>query len=131
MIASFNTAVNDTIKEVFETQHHEKKPWATNEALNLCDQETGKWTQRAVKYKAINRKIWKMMQANENEIENQCEDILTRLSRNYTKKAYQLMKDLTKEKKQQQQKTNKQKKKKKKKKKKTRKAYHETKQKMS
>ena len=47
-------------------------------------------------YRDINNKIRKAIkQAKENWIEEQCEEIDTNLTKNYTKRAYQIVKDLT------------------------------------
>ena len=102
LIDSFNTAVTETATEILGKHRPTKKPWVT---ADMCDQrrklkckkvevEGGK------KYRAINQQIKKSMKkAKENWIEGQCQEIDKNLKINNSKKAYQLVKELTSEKK--------------------------------
>ena len=78
-----------------------KKPWITAEILDLCDKRRELRKKRvepegAEKYKEVNNKIKRCMKkAKENRIEEQCSEIEENLRKNNSKRAYQLMKDLT------------------------------------
>ena len=78
-----------------------KKPWVTAEILDLCD----KWRELrkkrfepegSEKYTEVNNKIKRCMKkAKENWIGEQCSEIEENLRKNNSKRAYQLVKDLT------------------------------------
>jgi len=102
LITTFNTAVTDAAKEILGKHRKVKKPWVTTDILDLCDKrrELKKMkcqTARARQYKEVNQEIKKSMKkAKENWIEEQCCDIEDNLKKNNSKKAYQLVRELTK-----------------------------------
>ena len=98
---TLNTAVTDTANEILGKYRTVKKPWVTNDVLDLCDKrrELKKMksdTEGAKEYRAINQDVKKAMKkAKENWIAEQCQSIEDNLKKNNSKKAYQLVKDLT------------------------------------
>ena len=77
-----------------------KKPWITAEVLNLCDKRRELRKKRfkpegAVKYKEVNNIKRCMKKAKENWIGKQCSEIEENLRKNNSKRAYELVKDLT------------------------------------
>ena len=78
-----------------------KKTWITAEVLDLCDKrrELRKKRfepERSEKYKEVNNDItWCMKKANENWKGEQCGEIEENLRKSNSKRAYQLVKDLT------------------------------------
>ena len=104
LIEKFNTAVTESANEVLGKYRRTKKPWVTPEILDLCDQRKNLKNKRGDKkgakmYRAVSRQIKKgMKNAKEAWIKNQCEDIELHLKLNNTKRAYQLVKELTNEK---------------------------------
>ncbi|XP_055865177.1 uncharacterized protein LOC129922560 [Biomphalaria glabrata] len=97
-----NTAVTDTALEILGKLRPPKKPWVTEDILQLCDKRRElkgkklsdpKYVQE---YKSVNKRIRKgMKEAKKKWIENKCQEIEQGLNRNNSKKAYQLVKDLT------------------------------------
>ena len=79
----------------------EEKAWVTPEILDLCDQRRDMKKKRGepeeVKdYREIKRKIrTEMEMAKESWIQSQCREVEACLRKNNSKKAYQLVKDLT------------------------------------
>ena len=97
---TLNTAVTDTANEILGKYHTVKKPWVTNDVLDLCDKrrelKKKSDTEGAKEYRAINQDVKKAMKkAKENWIDEQCQSIEDNLKKNNSKKAYQLVKDLT------------------------------------
>ena len=78
-----------------------KKPRITAEILDLCDKRRELRKKRfqpegAVKYKEVNNNIKRSMKkAKENWIGEQCSEIAENMKKNNSKRAYQLVKDLT------------------------------------
>ena len=78
-----------------------KKTWITAEILDLCDKrrelrKRGFEPEGAEKYKEVNNNIKRCMKmAKENWIGEQCCEIEENLRKNNSKRAYQLVKDLT------------------------------------
>ena len=78
-----------------------KKTWIAAEILDLCDirRELRKKIfepERSEKYKEVNNDItWCMKKANENWKGEQCGEIEENLRKSNSKRAYQLVKDLT------------------------------------
>ena len=78
-----------------------KKTWITAEKLDLCDKRGELRKKRfepegSEKYKEVNNNIKKHMEkAKENWIGGQCSEIENNLRKNNSKRAYQLVKDLT------------------------------------
>ena len=81
-----------------------KKPWVNKDVLYLRDERRDLKTKRyeaegAKEYREANRRIQKeVKKAKEGWIGAQCEEIETCLNKNNSKRAYQLVKDLTSEK---------------------------------
>ena len=78
-----------------------EKPWITNEILDLCDIRRGLKNNKSTaegraEYRKINKTIRReMKKAEEQWIADQCENIEDNLSRNNTKEAFKVVKDLT------------------------------------
>ena len=97
---TINTAVTDTANEILGKHRTVKKPWVINGVLDLCDKrrelKKKSDTEGAKEYRAINQEVKKAMKkAKENWIDEQCQSIEDNLKKNNSKKAYQLVKDLT------------------------------------
>ena len=101
MITTFNTAVTETASEIPGKHRQKKKPWITAEILDLCDKRREQRKKRfepegSEKYKEVNNNIKRCMKkAKENWIGEQCCEIEENLRKNNSKRAYQLVKDLT------------------------------------
>ena len=78
-----------------------KKPWITAEILNLCDKGRELRKKRfehegSEKYKEVNNNMKRCMKkAKEKWVGEQCSETEENLSKNNSKRAYQLVKDLT------------------------------------
>ena len=104
MISTYNTAVTDAASEILGKEHRRKKPWVTKDVLDPCDERRYFKKKRYEAEGAKNtgkqtggfRKVVK--KAKEDWIDAQCEEIKTCLNKNKSKRAYQLVKDLTSEK---------------------------------
>ena len=87
--------------EILGKHRQKKKPWITAEVLDLCDKRRELRKKRfepeeSEKYKEVNNDINTCMKkAKENWIGEQCSEIEENLRKNNSKKAYQLVKDLT------------------------------------
>ena len=103
MITTNNTAVTDAASDILGEECRRKKPWVTIDVLDLCDERRDLKTKRyeaegAKEYREANRRINKaVMKAKEDWIGAQCKEIETCLNKNNSKRAYQLVKDLTSE----------------------------------
>ena len=101
MITTFNTAVTETASEILGKHRQKKKLWATADILDLCDKKRELWKKRfepggSEKYKEVSNSIKRCTKkAKENWIEEQCREIEENLRKNNSKRAYQLVKDLT------------------------------------
>ena len=101
MVTNFNKAVTDTAADLLGKQRRKRKPWVTPEILVLCGQRRDVKKNRgepegAKDYREIKRKIrTKMKMAKETWIQGQCQKAKAFLRKNNSKKAYQLVKDLT------------------------------------
>ena len=103
MITTFNTAVTETASEILGKHHQKKKPWITAEILDLCDKRRELRKNRfepenegSEKYKEVNNNIKRCMKkAKENWIGEQRSEIGENLRKNNSKRAYQLVMDLT------------------------------------
>ena len=101
MITTFNTAVTETVSEILGKQRQKKKPWVTAEILDMCDKRRELRKKRpepegSEKYKEVNNNIKRCKEkAKENWIGEQCIEIEENLRKNNSKRAYQLVKDLT------------------------------------
>ena len=104
MITTYNTAVTDAAGEILGKERRRKKPWVTKDVLYLCDERRDLKKKRyeaegAKEYREANRRVQKAVKkAKEDWIGAQCEEIETCLNKNNSKRAYQLVKDLTSEK---------------------------------
>ena len=104
MVTRFNKAVTDKAAELLGKQRRKRKPWVTPEILDLCDQRRDLKKKRgeseeAKDYREIKRKIrTEMIMAKETWTQDQCQQAEACLRNNKSKKAYQLVKDLTTEK---------------------------------
>ena len=98
MITTFNTAVTET---ALGKHRQKKKPWITAEILDLCKKRRELRKKRSEpeeseKYKEDNNNIKRCMKkAKENWIGEECSEIEENMRKNTSKRAYQLMKDLT------------------------------------
>ena len=87
--------------EILCKHHQKKKPWITAEILDLCDKRRELRKNRfepegSEKYKEVNNKIKMCIKkAKENWIGEKCSEIEENLRKNNSKRAYQLVKDLT------------------------------------
>ena len=101
MITTFNTAVTETASEILGKHRRKKKPWITAENLDLWDKRRELRKKRfepegAAKYKEVNNNIKRCVKrAKENWVGQQCSEIEENLRKNNSKRAYQLVKDLT------------------------------------
>ena len=92
--------MTETASVILGKHHQKKKPWITAEILDLCDKrrELGKKRfepEGSEKYKEVNNNIKRCMKkAKENWVE-QCSETEENLRQNNSKRAYQLVKDLT------------------------------------
>ena len=94
----------ENISEILGKKRRRKKPWVTKDVLDLCDERRDLKKKRyeaegAKEYREANRRVQKAVKkAKEDWIGAQCEEIETCLNKNNSKRAYQLVKDLTSEK---------------------------------
>ena len=101
MITTFNTAVTEAASEILGKHRQKKKTWVTADILDLCDKRRELRKKRSEpegseKYKDVNKNIKRCMKkAKENWIGEQCSEIEENLRKNNSKRAYQLVKDLT------------------------------------
>ena len=100
MITTFNTTVTETASEIIGKHRQKKKTWITAEILALCNKRRELRKNRfepegSEKYKKVNNIKRCMKEAKENWIGEQCSEIEGNLSKNNSKRAYQLVKDLT------------------------------------
>ena len=101
MITTFNTAATVTASEILGKHRQKKNPWITAEILDLCDKrrELRMKTfepEEFEKYKEVNNNIKRCMEkAKENWTDEQYSEIEENLRKNNSKRAYQLVKDLT------------------------------------
>ena len=101
LITTFNTAVTETASEILGKHRQKKKPWITAEILDLCDErrELRKKKfepERSEKCKEVNNNTKRCMKkAKEKWVGEQCSETEENLSKNNSKRAYQLVKDLT------------------------------------
>ena len=104
MNTTYNTAVTDAASEILGKERRRKKPRVTRDVLDLCDDRRSLKKKRyeaegAKEYREANKRIQKAVKkAKDDWIGAQCEEIETCLNKTKTKRAYQLVKDLTLEK---------------------------------
>ena len=103
LTANFNSVMVETATNILGFQRRKKKPWVTDEILDLCDSRKAlkrsiNTVDGAAEYKAVNKSIRRgMIKAKEDWISHQCFEVETSLRRNNCKKAFQIVKDLTKQ----------------------------------
>ena len=101
MITAFNTAVTETANEICGKHRQMKKTWVTAEFLDLCDKRREMRKKRfepegSEKYKEVNSNIKRYMKkSKENWIVEKYGEIEENLRKDNSKRAYQLVKDLT------------------------------------
>ena len=101
MITTFNTAVTETSNEIVGKHRRKKKTRITAEIFDLCDKRRELSEKRfepegSEKYKELNKNIKRCVKkAKENWIGEQYNEIEENLRKNNSKKAYQMVKDLT------------------------------------
>ena len=101
MITTFNTAVTEQPVRSLANIVRRKKTWITADILDLCDKRRELRKKRfepkgSEKYKEVNNNINKFTKkAKENWIGEQCSEIEENLRTSNSKRAYQLVKDLT------------------------------------
>ena len=103
LITTYNTAVTDTAK-ILGKQCRRKKLWVARDVLDLFDERRDlmkRWYEEkgTKEYRKANKRVQKaLMKAKEDRMDNQCKEIDVCLNKNNSKKAYQLVTDLTSEK---------------------------------
>ena len=99
----YNAALTEVALEVLGKQISKKQPWISNEALDLCDKRREKKSKRkngprdAEEYSNANAEVRKKLQEDRDTwINQQCEILETEIRGNNTKKAFDIVKKLTK-----------------------------------
>ena len=101
VITTFNTAETETAREILGKHRQKKKPWVTAEILDLCDKRRELRKKRfepegSEKYREVNNNIKRCMKkTKEKWMGEQCSEIEENLRKNNSKRAHQLVKDLT------------------------------------
>ena len=95
--------MTDAASEIFRKECCRKKPWVTRDVPDLCDErrDLKKWyeAEGAKEHREAKKRFKKAVKkAKEDWIDAQCEEIETCPNKNKSKRAYQLVKDLTSEK---------------------------------
>ena len=99
MITTYNTAVTDAASEILGNGCRRKMPCVTRDVLDRCDEEMKLYEAEGAKqYREANKRIQTVKKAKEDWIGTQCEEIKTCLNESNSKRAYQLVKNLTSEK---------------------------------
>ena len=101
VVNTFNAALLETAEELLGKHQRPKKPWVTDDILVLCDRRRELKKRKgdpegAQLYREANNRVRKAMKnAKKAWIERQCTDVEQHLTRNNSRKAYQMVKDLT------------------------------------
>ena len=97
LINKFNVAVTETSNKTIGKYRHQKQPDIFHLYNKRRELKKDKLTTEGAKqYKAVSQQIKKgMVKARETWIEERCQEIDDSLGKNNSKKAYQLVKDLT------------------------------------
>ena len=95
VITTYNTALTDTASEISGKERRRKKPWIIKDVLDLCDERRALKKRR---YEAEGEKAYRKANKRIHWIGVQCEEIETCLNKNNSKRANQLVEDLTSEK---------------------------------
>ena len=97
-----NRIIIETATKVIGFKRKKTKPWITEDILELCDKRRSLKFQKSnhlQEYNSLNKRIRKnMKQAKENWLNNECKDIDNSFASNRSKKAYSIIKALTKKK---------------------------------
>ena len=100
-VEAFNNAITTTADEVLGKARPTKRPWVTQEVLDMCDRrremkkEKSKSEEGARCYKETNSAVKrKLKEVKEKWIEDKCKSIEESIQTNNTKKAYKIVKDL-------------------------------------
>ena len=104
LIDTFTTALTETASKVLGKKQITKKSWVTPDLLKLCDERRDLKKTRyeseegAHKYRQAEKQAkMRMLKAKEDWISDQCNNIEQNLEANNAKKAYQVVKGLTKQ----------------------------------
>ena len=100
LITTFNTAVTEMASEILGKHRQKKKPWLTAEILDLCDRRSELRKKRFnpegyEKYKEVNSIKRCIKKSKENWIREQCNEIKEHLRKSNSKRANQMVKNLT------------------------------------
>ena len=101
LTTKFNAVMTETANDILGKHRRKTQPWVTDEILEMCDKrrdlkKNKKTTDGATAYKDISKEIRKgMKKAKEDWIQEQCSEVEDSLNRNNSKRAYQVVKDLT------------------------------------
>jgi len=102
MTISFNAVMTETASILLGKHRRKTQPWVTDEILNMCDKrrdlKKSKNTTGAVEYREVNKIRRDMRKTKEEWIEKQCTEIEESLTKNNSRRAYQIVKELTKQK---------------------------------
>ena len=97
-----NRIISETATKVIGFKRKKTKPWITEDILELCDKRRSLKSQKSnhlQEYNSLNKRIRKnMKKAKEYWLNNECKDIDNSFASNRSKKAYSIIKALTKKK---------------------------------
>ena len=102
LTAQFNKVMIESANETLGNVRRKTQRWVTDEIMDMCDKrrelKKNKTTPTgATEYREVNSKIRKSMnQAKEDWIGKQCTEIEEKLEKNNSRRAFQIVKDLTK-----------------------------------
>ena len=100
---NFNEVMTEVATDILGSSRHKTQPWATDDILNMCDTRRLLKPQRKtpigkIEHRKVNKQIKKgMKEATQKWIDDQCEEIEHSIATNNTKKAFQLVKTITKQ----------------------------------
>ena len=100
---NFNEVMTEVATDILGFRRPKTKPWVTDNILNMCDtrrllKPERKTSSGKIEYRKVNKQIKKgMKEAKQKWIDDQCDEIEHSIATNNTKKAYQLVKTLTKQ----------------------------------
>ena len=100
---NFNEVMTEVATDIIGFSRHKTQPWATDDTLNMCDTRRLLKSQRKtpigkIEYTKVNKQIKKgMKEAKQTWTDDRCEEIEHSIATNNTKKAFLLVKTLTKQ----------------------------------
>ena len=104
LASEFTKVMNETAEEVLGKQRQIKKPWITNEILEQCDKrrklkgDRFKNETKLDEYRKANRNTRKAIRSAKNQwVEEQVNELEKNMEKNNSRKAYDIIKKLTKE----------------------------------